>query len=117
MRAIKSVLKKSDPVGTLVFYEIDTGISGQAAERVSEALDKLTKQKQVICITHLPQTASRADHHLYVSKKISNDQTEVVAHYLSEKEKVQAIAELFSGDTVTSQAITSAKQFRTEARG
>ena len=117
MLAIKSVLKKSDPVGTLVFDEIDTGISGQAAERVSEALDKLSKQKQVICITHLPQIASRADHHLYVSKKISNDQTEVVAHYLSEKEKVQAIAELFSGDTVTSQAITSAKQFRTEARG
>ena len=117
MLAIKSVLKKSDPVGTLVFDEIDTGISGQAAEKVSEALSSLSKEKQVICITHLPQIASKADHHLYVSKNISNDQTEVVANYLSEKEKVQAIAELFSGDTVTSQAITSAKQFRTEARG
>ena len=117
MLAIKSVLKKSDPVGTLVFDEIDTGISGQAAEKVSEALSSLSKEKQVICITHLPQIASKADHHLYISKNISNDQTEVVANYLSEKEKVQAIAELFSGDTVTSQAITSAKQFRTEARG
>ena len=117
MLAIKSVLKKSDPVGTLVFDEIDTGISGQAAEKVSEALSSLSKEKQVICITHLPQIASKADHHLYVSKNISNDQTEVLARYLSEKEKVQAIAELFSGDTVTSQAITSAKQFRTEARG
>ena len=117
MLAIKSVLKKSDPVETLVFDEIDTGISGQAAEKVSEALSSLSKEKQVICITHLPQIASKADHHLYVSKNISNDQTEVVANYLSEKEKVQAIAELFSGDTVTSQAITSAQQFRTEARG
>ena len=117
MLAIKSVLKKSDPVETLVFDEIDTGISGQAAEKVSEALSSLSKEKQVICITHLPQIASKADHHLYISKNISNDQTEVVANYLSEKEKVQAIAELFSGDTVTSQAITSAKQFRTEARG
>ena len=117
MLAIKSVLKKSDPVGTLVFDEIDTGISGQAAERVSEALEKLSKGKQVICITHLPQIASRADNHLYVSKKISNDQTEVVANYLSEEQKIQAIAELFSGDTVSSQAIDSAKQFRTEARG
>ena len=117
MLAIKSVLKKSDPVGTLVFDEIDTGISGQAAERASEALEKLSKGKQVICITHLPQIASRADNHLYVSKKISNDQTEVVANYLSEEQKVQAIAELFSGDTVSSQAIDSAKQFRTEARG
>ena len=117
MLAIKSVLKKSDPVGTLVFDEIDTGISGKAAEKVSEALSSLSKEKQVICITHLPQIASKADHHLYVSKKISNDQTEVLARYLSEKEKVQAIAELFSGDIVSSESISSAKQFRTEARG
>ena len=117
MLAIKSVLKKSDPVGTLVFDEIDTGISGKAAEKVSEALSSLSKEKQVICITHLPQIASKADHHLYVSKKISNDQTEVLARYLSEKEKVQAIAELFSGDIVSSESISSAKQFRTEAHG
>ena len=117
MLAIKSVLKKSDPVATLVFDEIDAGISGQAAEKVSEALEKLSKDKQVICITHLPQIASKADHHIYISKKIDNEKTVVSARYLSEDEKVNAIAELFSGEIIPSEGLNTAKQFRTQARG
>jgi len=117
MLAIKSVLKKSDPVPTLVFDEIDAGISGQAAEKVSEALEKLSKDKQVICITHLPQIASKADHHIYISKKIDNEKTVVSARYLSEDEKVHAIAELFSGEIIPSEGLNTAKQFRTQARG
>ena len=117
MLAIKSVLKKSDPVPTLVFDEIDAGISGQAAEKVSEALEKLSKDKQVICITHLPQIASKADHHIYISKKIDNEKTVVSARYLSEDEKVNAIAELFSGEIIPSEGLNTAKQFRTQARG
>ena len=117
MLAIKSVLKKSDPVPTLVFDEIDAGISGQAAEKVSEALEKLSKDKQVICITHLPQIASKADHHIYISKEIGNEKTVVSARYLSEDEKVHAIAELFSGEIIPSEGLNTAKQFRTQARG
>tara|TARA_B100001750_G_C15481082_1_gene585474 strand:- start:24 stop:1670 length:1647 start_codon:yes stop_codon:yes gene_type:complete len=117
MLAIKSVLKKSDPVGTLIFDEIDSGISGQAAEKVAEALADLSKDKQVICITHLPQIASRADHHLYVHKSIKNEQTDVVVRYLTESEKVEAIAELFSGKSISVEGISSAKQFRSQARG
>ena len=117
MLSIKSVLKKSDPVATLVFDEIDAGISGQAAEKVSEALEKLSKDKQVICITHLPQIASKADHHIYISKKIDNEKTVVSARYLSEDEKVNAIAELFSGEIIPSEGLNTAKQFRTQARG
>ena len=117
MLAIKSVLKKSDPVGTLIFDEIDSGISGQAAEKVAEALADLSKDKQVICITHLPQIASRADHHLYVHKSIKNEQTDVVVRYLTESEKVEAIAELFSGESISVEGISSAKHFRSQARG
>ena len=117
MLAIKSVLKKSDPVGTLIFDEIDSGISGQAAEKVAEALADLSKDKQVICITHLPQIASRADHHLYVHKSIQNEQTDVVVRYLTESEKVEAIAELFSGESISVEGISSAKYFRSQARG
>ena len=117
MLAIKSVLKKSDPVPTLVFDEIDAGISGQAAEKVSEALEKLSKDKQVICITHLPQIASKADHHIYISKEFDNEKTVVNARYLSEDEKVHAIAELFSGEIIPSEGLNTAKQFRTQARG
>ena len=111
MLAIKSVLKKSDPVETLVFDEIDSGLSGQAAEKVAEALLKLSKEKQVICITHLPQIALRANHHLYIHKKTINEQTSVNAVYLDDKEKVQAIAELFSGERVTTEGLNFSKKF------
>ena len=117
MLGIKSVLKKYDPVETLIFDEIDSGISGQAAEKVSEALEKLSTDKQVICITHLPQIASRADHHLYINKTMKEDKTSVNARYLNHEEKLTAIAKLFSGDTVTKEGITSAQQFMDQARG
>jgi DNA repair protein RecN (Recombination protein N) len=117
MLAIKSVLKKYDPVDTLIFDEIDSGISGQAAEKVSEALEKLSKDKQVICITHLPQIASRADHHLYIHKSIHEKKTSVTARYLNDEEKLKAIAELFSGEIVTREGLTSAQQFMDQARG
>jgi len=117
MLAIKSVLKKSDPVDTLIFDEIDTGISGQAAEKVGEALKKLSHDKQVICITHLPQIASKADHHVFIHKKIKNEQTEVVARYLNNTEKIQAIAELFSGENMPKERIKSSQQFIDQARG
>ena len=117
MLAIKSVLKKSDPVETLIFDEIDSGISGQAAEKVAEALADLSTEKQVICITHLPQIASKADHHIYVHKSIKNEQTDVMVRYLTEPEKVEAIAELFSGESISVEGISSAKRFRSQARG
>ena len=117
MLAIKSVLKKSDPVETLIFDEIDTGISGQAAEKVGDTLKKLSRDKQVICITHLPQIASIADHHLFIHKKIKNEQTEVVARYLNDNEKIEAIAELFSGENVPIKKIKSLQRFTDQARG
>ncbi|MEA1881043.1 MAG: DNA repair protein RecN [Candidatus Marinimicrobia bacterium] len=117
MLAIKSVLKKSDPVETLIFDEIDSGISGQAAEKVAEALVKLSRDKQVVCITHLPQIATRAQHHLYIHKKIKSEQTEVEVCYLNDEEKVQAITELFSGEFVAGEGITSPQELRNQARG
>ncbi|MDP6338912.1 MAG: DNA repair protein RecN [Candidatus Marinimicrobia bacterium] len=117
MLSIKSVLKKSDPVETLIFDEIDSGISGQAAEKVGDALEKLSQDKQVVCITHLPQIASRAKHHLYIHKRIKNEQTEVEVRYLNDEEKVQAITELFSGEFVAAKGITSQQELRSQARG
>jgi DNA repair protein RecN (Recombination protein N) len=77
----------------------------------------LAIEKQVICITHLPQIASCAEHHLYINKKIENEQTDVIARYLNEKEKVEAIAQLFSGESISVEGISSAKQLRNQARG
>ena len=117
MLAIKSVLKKSDPVETLVFDEIDSGLSGQSADKVAEALLKLSKDKQVICITHLPQIALRANHHLYIHKKTINERTSVNVIYLDDKEKIKAIAELFSGESVTAESLSSTKKFMDQPLG
>ena len=117
MLAIKSILEKSDPVNTLIFDEIDSGISGQAAEKVALSLETLSKNKQVLCITHLPQIASKADHHIFINKKIINNKTEVIANYLNEDEKLEAIAGLFSGEKISGESISTAKEFRNKARG
>jgi len=101
MLAIKTVLQDSDPVDTLIFDEIDSGISGTAAELVADSLVKLSRDKQVICITHLPQIAVRADYHLLVQKYISADDTVVHASYLDQEEKSDALAQLISGAEIT----------------
>ena len=102
MLAIKTVFQDLDPVQTLVFDEIDSGISGKAAEKVADLLLKLSKSKQVFCITHLSQIAIRANHHLHIVKSIKNDQTIVEMKYLSEKESPKVINELFVGKNVMS---------------
>ena len=117
MLSIKSVLKGDDPVETLIFDEIDSGISGDAAEKVAKALKKLSKDKQVICITHLPQIASLADNHLYVGKKVLENKTYVETIYLNEKQKVKAIAKLFSGEDSIVQVMDSKDNLSPTARG
>jgi DNA repair protein RecN (Recombination protein N) len=97
MLAIKTVFQDLDPVQTLVFDEIDSGISGKAAEKVAEQLVKLSKSKQVFCITHLSQIARSADHHLHIVKSVKNGQTFVEANYLNELESPKLILELFTG--------------------
>jgi len=97
MLAIKSVFQKFDPVQTMIFDEIDAGISGKAAESVANELVNLSNSKQVICITHLSQIAGKADHHLHISKSSKNGKTKVHAEYLAPKERHQIIKNLFIG--------------------
>ena len=117
MLSIKSVLKEQDPVATLIFDEIDAGISGEAAEKVAKALKSLSVNKQVVCITHLPQIASIADNHLFVGKKVVENKTYVHTKYLDDKEKVEAVAKLFSGEGNIDQGINSKENFISRARG
>lgn len=97
MLAIKTVFQNMDPVDTLIFDEIDTGISGKAAEKVAHQLKALSKTKQVLCITHLSQIATIADFHLHITKSVNNGKTKVDARYLSESERTKIIQELFIG--------------------
>ena len=100
MLAIKTVFQNLDPVKTLIFDEIDTGISGMAAKKVSNYLLDLSKTKQVICITHLSQIAFNADNHLHISKYIDGTSTFVKVQYLNEKERSKVIKSLFHGEQV-----------------
>ena len=97
MLAIKTVFQDIDPVHTLVFDEIDSGISGKAAEKVSEHLMELAKKKQVICITHLSQIAHKAHNHLHIEKSVVDKKTYVGFAYLNQNESSKIIKELFVG--------------------
>ena len=89
MLAIKTVLADSDDIPTLIFDEIDTGISGRTAQKVSEKLRYIARLRQVICITHLPQIAAMADCHFEIAKKAKDNRTSTVIRRLSEDEMVK----------------------------
>ncbi len=108
MLAIKSIFAQSDNIDTVVFDEIDTGISGKASQSVAEELSELSKYHQIILITHQPIIASKANHYFYVTKKQDEKTTTVDVKTLDEAHKIEAIAELASGE-VTEQSIEFAR--------
>ena len=101
MLAVKSVLADADAVDTLIFDEIDTGISGRTAQKVSEKMAVIARHHQVLCITHLPQIASMADAHYLIEKVSLNNKTNTYIHLLEEEEIVKEIARLLGGVQIT----------------
>lgn len=111
MLAIKTVLANIDKVPVLVFDEIDTGISGKAANSVSEKLQKIAKNHQVLCVTHLATIAAKGDHNYYISKEVQGNKTKTKIRALQEEEIIQEIARIASGE-LTEIAIEHAKELR-----
>ena len=107
MLAIKTIFAKSDDIDTVIFDEIDTGISGKASQSVADEIVELAKYRQIILITHQAIIASKADKHFYVNK-IQDDTTNIEIKTLSNEERINAIASLASGET-TDSAIDFAK--------
>lgn len=110
MLGIKAILTGRDQIPVIIFDEIDSGISGQIARIVGEELRNLARVHQVICITHLPQIASLADDHLYVSKANLDGRSRTTVKRLDNEERVLAIAELLGGETVTEAAKQQARE-------
>lgn len=110
MLAIKSVLSAKDAVQAMVFDEIDTGVSGIAAQRVAEKLWKLSDGKQVICVTHLPQIAAMADTHFSISKSSDDGYTYAAVTRLDRKGRKDELARLTGGDVVTETSLKSAEE-------
>jgi len=110
MLCIKSLVAEKINLPTLIFDEIDTGISGEAAKQVGIILKQLSKERQVISITHQPQIAGKADAHFYVFKQIKNDAVKTSVRLLTKDERIQAIAQMLSGEAPTAAAIENAKE-------
>lgn len=115
MLAIKAVLAEKDAVDTLIFDEIDTGISGRTAWRVSEKLSRLSEAHQVICITHLPQIAAMADSHFVIEKETDGSSTQTEIRKLSEEGTKEELARLLGADSLSEKALENAGELRKQA--
>lgn len=110
MLCIKSLVAQSINLPTLIFDEIDTGISGEAAKQVGVIMKELAQKRQVICITHQPQIAGKADAHFFVHKAVQNDAITTRVKQLSTDERIVAIAKMLSGEKPTAAAIENARE-------
>ena len=112
MLALKTITAKQEAIDTFIFDEIDAGISGKTAWKVSEKLGLLGRTHQIICITHLPQIAAMADQHFYIEKNAVDHKTATTIHKLSDQESLQELARLSGAAQITEGALENAKQMK-----
>lgn len=110
MLAMKSILSDSDKVDTLIFDEIDTGVSGSAAKKIAQKLFKLAEKKQIICVSHQPQLAAAADNHYNIKKTELENRTVTTAELLDADSRVCEIARIIDGDNITQASLEHARQ-------
>lgn len=115
MLAIKTVLAKKDAIDTLIFDEIDSGISGRTAWKVSEKLGELSRAHQIICITHLPQIAAMADSHYLIDKSVQDGSTVSTIDILKEEASIKELARMVGGDALSDSAMEHARSIRAQA--
>lgn len=116
MLAVKSCLAEVDDIDTLIFDEIDVGISGRTAQKVSEKLSALGRQHQVICISHLPQIAAMADAHYKIEKQVQGEKTVTQIYPLEEDASVEEIARMLGGVEITETVLSSAAEMKEMAK-
>ena len=115
MLALKTVLADKDNIPTLIFDEIDTGVSGKTAQKIGFKLKEVSKNRQVICVTHLSQIAIMGDNHLLIEKSIHNDRTSTSVTKLDHSGRVNEIARIMNGDNLTSTALKNAEELLNSA--
>ena len=109
MLSIQALLAKKTALPTLIFDEIDTGISGETAAKVAEVFRAISKEHQLIAITHLPQIAARAEKHLFIYKNDTAEKTETKIAALKEDQHVKAIARMLSGENISEESLSNAR--------
>ena len=116
MLALKAILADRDQIETLIFDEIDTGISGRTAQKVSEKMAVIGHHHQVLCITHLPQIAAMADSHFEIKKQVEGTKTTTQIHPLDEEASVRELARLLGGAQITGAVLENAREMKKLAR-
>lgn len=116
MLGLKTVLADRDEVETLIFDEIDAGISGKTAWKVSEKLGMLSRKRQIICITHLPQIAAQADTHFYIEKNVESGVTRTSIRALTKEERIPEIARMLGGEEISEAALKNAEELIKQAK-
>ena len=110
MLAIKTIILAYSSIETIIFDEVDTGVSGKVASSIGDKMLQLAQNKQVICITHLPQVACLADHHYCIEKMITDHETTTTVDILNNDSRIEEIAKMLSGEKLTPEAIENAKK-------
>ncbi len=110
MLALKNVLTAGEDVGMLIFDEIDTGVSGHAAQQIARKLSAIAKKKQTLCVTHLPQIAAMGDHHLRISKSVRDGRSYTDVRPMDRAQRVDEIARLLSGEQISDAARRNAEE-------
>jgi DNA repair protein RecN (Recombination protein N) len=116
MLALKVILATSDAVPVLIFDEVDAGIGGKTADTVGRKLRQVARARQVLCITHLPQIACYADHHLRTDKQVDEDRTVTSVAALGKEERVREIARMLGGESITDTTLKHATELIGQAR-
>ena len=115
MLAMKNVLSEKDSIPTMIFDEVDTGVSGRAAQRVAEKLHRVSRGRQVLCVTHLPQIAAMADAQYGIEKRERNGRTYTTVNELDREGRRQELARLIGGDNITELTLASAEELLSAA--
>lgn len=110
MLALKTIFSKSQGVTSIIFDEVDTGVSGRVAQAIAEKISGIARNSQVLCITHLPQVAAMSDHHYFIAKQVTGDRTETHIKRLGTDTRIQELARMSAGTTVTDLALDHAKE-------
>lgn len=110
MLALKTIFAKSDGVTSIIFDEVDTGVSGRVAQAIANKISTIAKHSQVLCITHLPQVAAMSDHEFLIQKAVQKGRTKTQVVRLDRKQRVAEIARMIAGDTVTELATQHAEE-------
>ena len=110
MLALKTIFAQNKGVTSIIFDEVDTGVSGRVAQAIAEKISQIATNSQVLCITHLPQVATVADHHYFIAKHVANGRTETSLTILNDKERIEELARMLSGSSITTLTLEHAEE-------